>query len=61
MVLKLKSQRRGNWIGIAMILPDGRSEIVASALMPNDHDFRATIEFYDCLVKIYQKRWRKVM
>lgn len=60
MVLKLKSQRRGNWIGIAMILPDGRIENVASALMPPDDDFRATIEFYDDLVKLYQKRWRKV-
>ena len=60
MVLKLKSQRKGNWIGIAMELPNGCFDMVESALMPNDKDWRSDIEFYDSLVKIYQRRWRKV-
>ncbi len=43
MGIKLKSQRSGNWIGIAMVYPSGATETVAMVLMPPDGDWRSTI------------------
>ena len=61
MGIKLKSQRNGNWIGIAMVYPGGAMETVAMILMPPDNDWRATIEFYDELIRIYRKRVNKCL
>ena len=61
MGIKLKSQRRGNWIGIAIIYPSGAMETVAMILMPPDNDWRATIEFYDELIRLYKKRLSKCL
>lgn len=59
--IKLKSQRNGNWIGLALVYPSGAIETVAMALMPPDNDWRASIEFYDNLVQIYRKRLNKYL
>lgn len=59
--IRLKSQRSGNMIGLAMVYPSGAVETVVMALMPPDNDWRATIEFYDDLVQIYKKRLSKFM
>ncbi len=50
MGIKLKSQKSGNWVGIAIVYPSGATETVAMVLMPPDGDWRSTIEFYDELV-----------
>lgn len=60
MNIKFRSVKRGNWIGINIVYPNGTMETVAVAAMPPDNDWRATIEFYDELVKLYKKRLSKV-
>lgn len=57
--IKFKSQRNGNWLGLAMVYPSGAVETVVMALMPPDNDWRSSIEFYDDLVQIYRKRLNK--
>jgi hypothetical protein len=56
----MKSQRQGNWIGLALVYPNGTVDTVVMAAMPPDNDWRATIEFYDELVRIYRKRLNKM-
>jgi hypothetical protein len=60
MEIKMKSQRQGNWIGLALVYPNGTVDTVVMAAMPPDNDWRATIEFYDELVRIYRKRLNKM-
>ena len=59
MEIKIKSQRQGNWIGFALVFPDGTYSTVAMIEMPPDGDWRANIEFYDELVKLYRNRLKK--
>ncbi len=47
MGIKLKSQKSGNWVGIAIVYPSGATETVAMVLMPPDGDWRSKIYFYD--------------
>ena len=57
----MKSQRHGNWAGLALVYPNGAMETVVMAAMPPDNDWRATVEFYDELVRIYRKRLSKAL
>lgn len=61
MEIKMKSQRHGNWVGLALVYPNGTMETVVMAAMPPDNDWRATVEFYDELVRIYRKRLNKAL
>ena len=61
MRIRLKSEKKGNWIGIALLYPNGATEIAVMALMPPDRDWRATMEFYDDLVRIYKKRIKEFL
>lgn len=61
MGIKMKSRRNNNVIGLELVYPNGFSEVVVYAIMPKDGDWRATVEFYDDLVKIYKKRISKLL
>jgi len=61
MRIKMKSQRSGNNIGLAIVYPNGATETVVIAKMPPDNDWRANVEFYDDLKKIYTKRLSKIL
>lgn len=61
MKLRYKSIRQQNIIGLQIIYPDGTSNIVAQVMVPMDGDWRADVEFYDDLVKIYKKRIHSVI
>lgn len=55
-MIRLRSRMSGRVVGIEMVFEDGSGEIVAMIMMPPDGDLRATIAFYDDLVKAYKKR-----
>lgn len=43
-----------------MITPDGFERVVVQVLVPRDKDWRADVELYDDLVKIYTRRLKKM-
>lgn len=43
-----------------MITPDGFERVVVQVLVPRDKDWRADVELYDDLVKIYKRRLQKM-
>lgn len=60
MQIKFKSIREDNIIGLLMVTPDGYERLVAQVWVPRDRDWRADVELYDELVKIYTRRLRKM-
>ncbi len=47
MGIKLKSQKSGNWVGIAVVYPSVETQNVAMLLMQPDGYWRSKIDFYD--------------
>ena len=56
MKARFKRVRNGNILGIMLILPNGESDIVVTAKIPQDLDYIADVELYQNLVKIYKER-----
>jgi len=58
--LKLKCYRHENFMAIVAQYIDGSSRQIALFELPNDGDWRGDVEFYDGLVDIYKKRFRRI-
>ena len=61
MMIRTKSVREGNMVGLKLVYPDDSTRLVAMAEMPDDRDWRADITFYDGLVELYKKRLKAAM
>lgn len=59
MPIRFRSIREDNIIGLLMITPDGFERVVVQVLVPRDRDWRADVELYDEIVKIYKRRLEK--
>ncbi|MBQ8518018.1 MAG: hypothetical protein IJ455_00240 [Agathobacter sp.] len=60
MQIRFRSIREDNIIGLLMITPDGFERVVVQVMVPRDKDWRADVELYDDLVKIYKRRLQKM-
>lgn len=60
MQIRFKSIREDNIIGLLMITPDGYERLVVQVWVPRDKDWRADVELYDELVRIYTRRLKKM-
>lgn len=60
MQIRFKSIREDSVIGLLMITPDGYERLVVQVWVPRDKDWRADVELYDELVKIYTRRLKKM-
>ena len=54
MVIRFKSVRQNNIIGLMMIYPDGHPRNVLMAELPMDGDWRADVDFYDEIEQAYK-------
>ena len=60
MRIRFRSIREDNMIGLLMTTPDGFERVVVQVMVPRDKDWRADVELYDDLVKIYTRRLKKM-
>ena len=60
MVIRFKSVRQNNIIGLMMIYPDGHPRNVLMAELPMDGDWRADVDFRTSLQKAFAQSTSKL-
>ena len=59
MKVRFRSARDGNRLGVIMVFPTGQQIPAGDFLVPMDGDWRADVEFYDGVIKLYKIRLKK--
>lgn len=59
--IKFKMARDNNIVYIYAVFPDLSRRLIALYEVPNDMDWRADVDFYDCIIETYKKRYSKII